>query len=179
MNSTDSSPDSTGSCFECARRLVHSCASISADGSYRWQLRRRWAEEGRIALWVMLNPSTANGVDDDATIRRCINFSKGWGLAGLAVANLFALRARHPNALMVHPDPVGGQTDSVLTSLSSEASLIIVAWGAHPVAKSRIKDVQNIIGVKVKCLGVTQAGHPRHPFYLSRKSKLVAWLGRR
>jgi hypothetical protein len=51
---------------------------LSDCGTYRYELWRRWAE-GPHVLFVMLNPSTADAVTDDATIRKCIGYAKRWG----------------------------------------------------------------------------------------------------
>lgn len=77
-------------------------------GEYRYKLWRVTGAPGTsVALFVMLNPSTADATDDDPTIRRCIRFARDWGHARLLVANLYALRATDPRALSRHPDPVG------------------------------------------------------------------------
>lgn len=52
-------------------------ATMSADGLYRYVLWRQWAEGPRNATFIMLNPSTANATEDDATIRRCMASPSG------------------------------------------------------------------------------------------------------
>jgi hypothetical protein len=47
---------------------------------------------GRYLEWMMLNPSTADGTDDDATIRKCMKFARAWGYGGILVVNLLAWR---------------------------------------------------------------------------------------
>lgn len=74
-------------------------AEFSGCGRYRYSLRRRWADGGPPACWIMLNPSTADAEKDAPTIRRCIGFSKAWGHNALVVVNLFALRSTDPTAL--------------------------------------------------------------------------------
>jgi len=61
-------------------------------GDYRYHLWRTWDETRPRLLWVMLNPSTADGETDDPTVRRCIGFSKGWGYGSIEIVNLFAYR---------------------------------------------------------------------------------------
>ena len=51
-------------------------AMISADGQYRYRLWRTWDPSLHKLVWVMLNPSTADGQTDDPTIRRCISVAK-------------------------------------------------------------------------------------------------------
>lgn len=54
-------------------------AELSPCGRYRYRLWRAWATEGRSALIVGLNPSTADATEDDPTIRREVAFAKRWG----------------------------------------------------------------------------------------------------
>ena len=55
-------------------------ATLDPEGRYRWTLTRRWAPVRPVhtgtVCWVMLNPSTADGADDDPTIRRCVGYSQ-------------------------------------------------------------------------------------------------------
>ena len=63
--------------------------------------------QGETVCFVTLNPSTADAMADDPTIRRCQRFAWDWGFDRLSVVNLFALRAPDPQELRVHPDPAG------------------------------------------------------------------------
>jgi hypothetical protein len=53
-------------------------AFIDPTGNYRYKLWRDWDKYKPRVTFIMLNPSTADGKEDDPTIRRCINFAKAW-----------------------------------------------------------------------------------------------------
>src|SRR4051794_36222665 len=97
------------SCGDSSTR--HSCARFSSDLKYLWSLHRRWAEGGSSVLWIMLNPSTADGQADDPTVRRCCSFSKELGFSALAIVNLFGIVSSTPRVLAVHDSPVGLKND--------------------------------------------------------------------
>lgn len=78
---------------------MNKAAFLSSNGKYRFWLTRVWDESKSLCGWIMLNPSTADHKEDDATIRRCINFSKGFGYGGMIVVNLFAFRAKDKSEL--------------------------------------------------------------------------------
>lgn len=80
---------------------MKSDAELSKCRTYRYALWRTWDESKPFAMFVGLNPSTADELEDDPTIRRCINFSKLWGYGGLCMVNLFAYRATDPTALFL------------------------------------------------------------------------------
>ena len=147
-------------------------ASISDCGLYRYRLDRSWSSGSRVC-WVMLNPSTADGATDDATLRKCIAFSKRWGHGGLVVVNLYAYRAREPKALRgPRVEPVGGPVaDGQIRSALAESTAVVCGWGAStpPDAGVRIAEVLRMIeaaGREPMALGVTQSGAPKHPLYL-------------
>lgn len=164
-------------------------ANMSSDGEYRWQLSRQWGSgAGTYMVWMMLNPSTANHLNDDPTILRCIGFAKGWGFAGLIVVNLFAVRMTDPKALSAHPDPVGPENAYWLNKLcrnqdGKQESLVVAAWGAHPAARALFglqvphstEVVAAVKGLRLHCLGVTKDGHPRHPLYVRGDAELQPW----
>jgi hypothetical protein len=145
-------------------------AVISPCGRYRYVLHRelpqplRWVKP---ALFIMLNPSTADATQDDPTIRRCIGFAKYWGCTSLTVVNLFALRSTDPSGLAIDHDPVGPDNDTHIAEQIRLHSLgvIVGAWGAHPFARKRAEEVMQKHG-PFSCLGTTKAGAPRHPLYV-------------
>ena len=52
--------------------------SSSADmqGSYRYSLTRVWDESLPLVTFFLLNPSTADEVELDPTLRRCVGFAR-------------------------------------------------------------------------------------------------------
>lgn len=86
---------------------MRSDAVISDDGLYRYLLERHWDDTTSSCTFVMLNPSTADALVDDPTIRRCVGFAKSFGCGSLRVVNLYAYRATKPAELWTVDDPVG------------------------------------------------------------------------
>lgn len=163
------------------RRYAH------IDGPYRYWLERDWWQRGAphgdlsLLIFVMLNPSTADGEVDDPTIRRCIGFARREGAQMIHVVNLYALRATNPAELLTHPDPVGIGNDAILRSVaaSRDRHRCVVAWGAHHMvtpARTRIlTDVAHQEGTTLWCLGTTKSGAPRHPLYVKADAPLMPW----
>lgn len=149
-----------------------SAAVISGDGKYRYMLSRHWTQGSARAVWIMLNPSTADAAKDDATIRRCICFAKRWGYDGIEVYNLFALRSRHPTRIEMVEDPVGPDNDRWLRTAAQNKGKVIAAWGAcnTPLQLKRANEVIELLvrdqHVSLCALGFTKDGHPRHPLYV-------------
>jgi hypothetical protein len=88
-------------------------------------------------MFIGLNPSTADEVEDDRTIRRCISYAKQWGYGGIIVANLFAYRTPSPAEMMVSTDPVGPENDRWLRDLAHQPSLIVAMWGNSGTFRNR------------------------------------------
>ncbi len=124
--------------------------------------------------FIMLNPSTADEVQDDPTIRRCIGYAKAWGYGGLCITNLFAFRTTEPNVMKAATDPVGPENDKWLTQCARDADIVVAAWGVHGNYLDRDKEVFKLFPY-VTCLGTTKAGHPRHPLYLPKGLKPMVY----
>lgn len=137
-------------------------------GAYRYRLWRRWGD-GAAVLFVLLNPSTADGDHDDATLRRCVAFARGWGYGALEVGNLFALCATDPRRLRVVADPVGRANDRHLRRAAHNVDLVVAGWGVAGGHLGRDAVVARLLARaasgRLFCLGRTAAGHPRHPLY--------------
>ena len=56
-----------------------SSATISKDGLYRYSLERVWDPSKPTALFICLNPSTADAEIDDPTVRKMVGFAKRFG----------------------------------------------------------------------------------------------------
>lgn len=119
-------------------------------------------------MFIGLNPSTADEVQDDPTVRRCINFSKEWGYSGLCMTNIFGFRATDPVYMKVQEDPVGPENDKALLEIAENAGVIVAAWGVHGVHLERESKVKALLGDRLKCLRLTKDGHPAHPLYLPK-----------
>ena len=142
-------------------------ALISPDGRYRYWLRRRWREQPGYLLWIMLNPSTADAVDDDATIRKCIGFAQKWGYGDLYVVNMFAFRTTYPVELEQAEDPVGPDNDKWILQLAAGARGVVAGWGdsgPRELVRGRLATIVYATRhVEVCCIGHTKSGSPRHP----------------
>src|SRR5688572_19878180 len=77
----------------------------------------------------MLNPSTADHVDNDPTIRRCMGFAKRMDYGFLQVVNCYAFRATDPKALYEEPDAFGQENADYLKECILRADLVVCAWG--------------------------------------------------
>ncbi len=152
-------------------------AKISPCGRYRWNLNRSWSEWGRHACVIMLNPSTADALVDDATIRALTRLLTPLGYGGVEVINLFALRSTDPAALMAADDPVGPMNDYNIIESLKRRPTVICAWGAHKFVVQSKRGIEVLQLVKAfnlvpQCFGTTKSGAPKHPLYLKTGTKL-------
>lgn len=153
-------------------------------GDYRFLLWRRWGDPARRVCWIMLNPSTADGLQDDPTIRRLIGFTKREGYEALDVVNLFGYRSTDPAILngLQEKDSDVLANDAHISVACLQASLIVCAWGSHKAAGLRAPKLVNILvrnfsQTPVVCLGRTADGSPRHPLYVAAKQPFVSFWG--
>lgn len=147
---------------------------------YRYTLRREWSFGTGCVCWVMLNPSSADDLTNDNTMRRVIRFSQDGGYQRLVVVNLFAARSTRPVHLTEMIDPVGPDNCDALTSALAESATVVFAWGswykanAHRVVTPPKPTWYALCaGHTPLCLGTTADGSPRHPLYVRADQPLV------
>lgn len=156
-------------------------ATFSECGRYRYLLWRQWdtwSGEPRTCMWLMLNPSTADALENDPTVERCRRRSVEMGFGRMVVCNLFALRSTDPDRLREVDDPVGPDNDAHLRREASEADRVVCAWGHHGAYMARGREVKEALtssGNTLYCLGTTSAGQPRHPLYVSYQQEPRIW----
>ena len=71
------------------KQLLHSDAYFSKDRIYRYALWRIWNHNLPKVVFIGLNPSTADEIEDDPTIRRCMSYADNWGYGGYIMGNIF------------------------------------------------------------------------------------------
>lgn len=143
-------------------------ATFSADRRYRYTLEDCQSGNLPWCAFVMLNPSTADALQDDPTVARCRRFAAAWGYPNVAILNLFALRSTAPQALYHEPDPLGPDNDRHLRENLWLYDLVVAAWGVHGAYLGRGAQVEADHDHQVDwhCLGLTADGYPKHPLYL-------------
>lgn len=162
--------------------------TFSEDRIFRYSLWREWSmpsgmpltvplqPASAFTLFIALNPSTADETQDDPTVRRCIGYSKAWGYSAYCMANIFAFRATDPRVMKAACDPIGPDNDAMLLDLALHAGVVVAAWGTHGTHLLRAIKVKRMLienGVDLKCLKITNGGHPSHPLYLKADLKPI------
>ena len=143
-------------------------ALYSRCGQYRYRLTRAWGA-GPVLVWIMLNPSTATEERNDPTIARCEGRARRGGFGGVEILNLFAFRATRPADLRQVGDPVGPGNGAVVLEGAARAGMILCGWGVHGALQgegARMRSALLDRGLVLHTLGLTKAGHPRHPLYV-------------
>lgn len=140
-------------------------AEFSPCRAYRYLLWRRWDANKKQLFFVGLNPSTADELQDDPTIRRVVGYARAWGFGGIIMGNLFALRSTDPAVLDKAPEPVGPQNDLHLCEQTNLCALTVCGWGNRGLLHDRATEVLQMLR-EPHYLDLTNAGQPKHPLYL-------------
>ncbi|GAB4274178.1 MAG: DUF1643 domain-containing protein [Pararhodobacter sp.] len=155
-----------------------STAVYSPCESYRYALTRTWDPAGQKVLFVMLNPSTATEMQNDPTVERCERRARSLGFGAFRVCNIFAFRATDPKVMRAQPDPVGPANDAAILEGAAWADMVICAWGTHGAHLGRGAKVEALLrgcGKPLWHLGLSKAGHPRHPLYIAYDHQPQRW----
>lgn len=160
---------------------VRSDAVISDCGLYRYRLERELLPQlnplaGHSCLFVMNNPSTADAMDDDPTIRRVKGFAESWGFGRVFVANCNPYRATDPKAAKVPPSEVLERNDVHMAELAWRAEWVVAAWGGKADRYLSDRALRLLKTIKpVRALELTKAGEPKHPLYLPAALPSFIW----
>ena len=165
--------------------MIEKKTIFSEDRKYRYALWRSYADdlfvnrakEGFVQF-IGLNPSTADEIADDNTIRKCATLIKKWGYLEFCMTNLFAFRATDPKEMKKEKEPIGSDNDRHLFEISERADFIVCAWGRDGRHENRGQIVSHWLcvgGRRLHHLGLNDDGSPKHPLYLSGKTEPMLW----
>jgi hypothetical protein len=164
--------------------------ALVEDGCRFW-LKRAWGA-GPMVLWAMCNPSDADGLRDDPTMLRVMEFSMAWGFGSCAVINVVPLISSTPKvaldwaAQIEKTEPsfeveVWDQWNSNIyhcTKLLWQAQAHVAAWGNILPERAVATWWDGIVWSPEGpdhddtdiapfpgwlCLGKTKSGAPKHP----------------
>lgn len=155
-----------------------SVAIYSDCEKYRYSLTRVWDDGGKKVHFVMLNPSTATEVQNDPTVERCERRARTLGFGAFCVTNIFAWRDTDPKKMRAAADPIGPYNDQAIFDACGWADTIVAAWGSHGAHLDRGDAVRRVLATvdkPVYHLGLTAAGHPKHPLYIAYAQEPQIW----
>ena len=156
-------------------------AIISDCSKYRYELHREWDKKKGKVLFIMLNPSTADGVEDDLTTRRCIKYAERWGYGGIMIGNIYPFRAKRPKDLKKWLNEgsdyafwkSGDDNRNHVQDMMNQCDLTVCAWGCnHKGIPEMLEYTSGLHYLELCDDGIT----PKHPLgNLSKDLKPIAY----
>jgi hypothetical protein len=133
--------------------------------------------------FLMLNPSTANEVDNDPTIERCQRRAIAMGYGSMIIVNLFPFRMTDSTQLNTVNNLLGdaSEADNCILRAVQASAMTVCGWGKHPLAVPRgqavILKLKNArLQDKVKCLQLNADNSPQHPLYIAYAKQPVPFV---
>jgi hypothetical protein len=162
-------------------------AVFSDCGNYRYRLWRCWAPELPRACFILLNPSTADEINNDPTIERQVRRVRDWYMDGeffgsVEIVNAFAWRSTDPRALYMRTvEPIGNHNDESIRLAVQSADLVVCGWGIHARKIGRrhyelLELLAPFDDIRITALQLNDDGTPGHPLYLPYDLEPQHWI---
>jgi hypothetical protein len=100
------------------------------------------------------------------------------GFGAFQVANIFAWRDTDPRKMRAAVDPVGPENDAAIAGGCLWADQIICGWGTNGAHLNRgpaVEAVMRATNLPLYHLGLSKAGHPKHPLYIAYVVQPKLW----
>lgn len=165
-------------------------ADFSECRKWRYALWRWWDTSKPHATFVLMNPSTANEIDNDPTVERCeLRLGKWqsmgwWDLGGVKVVNAFAWR--ETDSKLLRPlvragvDIIGMRNDVAILAACAGAAVVVCGWGSpgHILLDRgrKVLDLLRGAGITPHVFKMNDDGSPKHPLYVGYDVKPVPWI---
>lgn len=155
---------------------VESGALFNEARTHRFRLWRTWDDTQAPLNFLMLNPSTADELVLDPTIKGCVKRARKMKMGGVVVTNLFSIRSPYPEKLYGVPagDAIGADNDyhilNVARASVESGGMVICGWGKHGALHARGQLVRGMLerhGIELHVLETNKDGSPKHPLYIA------------
>lgn len=148
---------------------------------YRLWLSRRWGDpDAPYALWIGMNPSTADALVDDPTVGREVAYTRETlKLTRYVKTNMLDIRLTDSKKLRKLGAAARSEANlPTILEFAKNAERIIVCYGVlhrslQPFARETVEALE-AEGHKLWCMGLTKNGqHPKHPLFLKKSTPLM------
>jgi hypothetical protein len=163
-------------------------ATFSPCRQWRYLLWRIWNPDLPMALFILMNPSKADEVENDPTVTRQQVRVMKWAelefdlprFGGVVVANAFGWRETDSRLLKVRikegVDIIGPDNDRHILEAAKSAGIAVCGWGQPGNLLGRGKVITEMLagaGIKLHALRIAKDGTPWHPLYLGYDLKPI------
>ena len=129
-----------------------------------------------------INPSTADAMLDDATVRKWVKFARREDATRIIVGNIFSYRSTDPKNLGRVAKHQGPEHWQHLQQIIDDADMLVPCWGSRDKVPKRLHDeIDLLLGTllqsekPLRIFGLTNSADPKHPLFLPDDTPLVAW----
>lgn len=146
-------------------------AIFSNDRKHRFVLWRFWNRELPMVMFVGLNPSSANEVESDPTIRSVVRIAKHNGYGGIYMTNCFSFISTDPSGLEFGEMQMNNMWLQITRAKCRD---VVFAWGSFPIVKETGRDIE-LSGTfrNAMCLAINKNGSPKHPLYCKTETNFI------
>lgn len=151
-------------------------AEFSACRKYRYALWRIWDASKPYVMFIGLNPSKANEIEADNTIKRVRRIAEYNGYGGFYMMNCFPYVSTNPNELITcEPNSYEwNKNDLYLLDIAERCQDVVFAWGNFKVVKKLLRDKELLkMFPDAKTLHINDNGSPKHPLFCRADTTLI------
>ena len=153
------------------------------DKNHRYQLIRGNIQ--KCICFLMLNPSHADAVHDDPTMRKLKGFMSSLEYTGFIVVNLCSFITPHPRKLHNYMNKENNikkydcLNDTHIKYAFKISKTIVAGYGVlkNQALQRRAEKILQMTNKPIHALKLTKAGFPAHPLYLKKDSSLIPFRG--
>ncbi|MDE3320402.1 DUF1643 domain-containing protein [Acinetobacter baumannii] len=136
---------------------------------HRFRLERQ-LEGNKVVVAVFgVNPSTADSVNNDSTVKKWIVFANKLEARKLIVGNMFSYISPYVKDLATCGEVTNIENEKHLEDIIRDADVLIACWGARSKVRAALRPYFDQLMDKLKnsnkpvyCFGYTKYGDPRH-----------------
>lgn len=156
---------------------IHGDAEFIDQGRRRIWLSRTWLPNypnlGGYWLWIGMNPSVANGTEDDPTVAKEVVITKRCGGNGYVKCNVLDwIETDSTKLSRIGHHLCSNSNLETIDRFAAKADCIVCAWGNLPKKLQFHADylVSTLHKYELWCLGTNNNGNPKHPLYMKNDS---------
>ncbi|MFL9517741.1 DUF1643 domain-containing protein [Acinetobacter baumannii] len=155
-------------------------AKFSTCKKHRFKLERDLEGKNCVVAFFGVNPSTADSVINDSTVKKWIVFAKRLNAHKLIVGNMFSYITPYVKELATCGEVTNIENEKALDSIIRDADILIACWGTRTKVRAVLRPYFDQLMDKLKnsnkpvfCFGYTKSGDPRHVGRIPYSTELI------